>query len=137
MGVFILTTDFKDSAKQCREYAEERSHWYEPGPGVTPPGHRSRHVLESGTIRSVFSWTKEGDRLYRHLSVTTTGEGRYPAPIVIWTLAHLLGFTGVMEQEDGFVHKPGEDWQFALHQLEDSVVVAQEIFGETVVKDPN
>jgi len=133
MGLFILSTEIKESIQSCQEYAENPINWYHPDePNSTPPGMLHRHTLQSGTIKSVFSWTEQKGEIYRHLSVSTNGRGKYPIPTVVWTLAHLFGFTGGgAPDEKGLVAEPGEDWVFMPNAMEGCVIVIQRVILET------
>jgi hypothetical protein len=76
-------------------FASREENLYKPNLGVPPPGDTPRHVLETGNVRCVFSITKLGGHLYRHLSVSMFGEtGFLPLPIVK-EIAYKFGFEGV------------------------------------------
>lgn len=133
MGYFLITPELKEDLRRCREYAEASDHWYRPAPGAVPPGDIPAHVLESGTVRAVFSWTISDGAVYRQLSVSTAAPNKYPLPVVVFTLADRLGFTGGVKDADGFVHQPYlrnlgtpfSNWVLHVNQTEGCIVVAQ------------
>ena len=129
MSYFILSPDVIESIESCRLYAEQPQHWYQVDFDERVPGEDPRHVLLSGTTKMVFSWTtkSEGDTtiVCRHLSVGVTKEGRYPPPVVVWTLASYFGFTGAQRNERGFVTEPAPDWRAMPNPEQNCVVVIQ------------
>lgn len=127
MSYFLITPELKDDLRRCREYAEAPDHWYRPGPDAVPPGDIPEHVFNSGTVRAVFSWTLIKEKTYRHLSVSTGAPGRYPLPVVVFTLADMFGFTGGTRTEDGVVKTPAQGWGMQADQQYECIVVVQEV----------
>lgn len=128
---FFLTDAVLARAKEVVAFAEKQANWYYPGiPGRTVPGDIPDHILESGTTRAVFSWTKHPeheDIILRHMSVSVKRKGRYPRPLVVWTIAHLFGFTGAEPNDVGVVIKPAPTWKMASDETEHTVVVQESI----------
>lgn len=82
-----------------------------------------------GTVKIVFSWTKHQGRLFRHLSVSTGSEGKFPDPRIVWTIAHHCGFTGGTPDGQEFVFEKADTWKCAPQDGGIIVVVED-------VKDP-
>lgn len=120
---------------RVRAFAESSGHWYRPGSGAPAPGHDDSHVVMAGTNRAVFSWTvvPEGTRghqtglVLRHLSVSVEGEGRYPLPLAVWTLAHHFGFTGASPDSTCLVWQQPSHWVFAPDEKEQCITVQEPI----------
>ncbi len=127
MGVFIINPDIKQSFERLREYAEDEAHWYHPGPGAPIPGDNPKHVVKTGTITTVFTWTKQEDTVYRHATISTEGQDKYPDPRIAWTVAHFCGFTGGVLDEQGFVQQAAENWAFSPNPEEGCVVLVEEV----------
>ena len=130
-STFRLTPAVVARAKEIVAFAEMQKNWYYPGvPGQALPGDNPEHVLKSGTTRAVFSWTRHPeheDVILRHMSVSVQRKGRYPRPIVVWTIAHLFGFTGAEPNDVGVVIKPAPTWQMASDETKHTVVVQESI----------
>ncbi len=126
MASVMLLDDAKARAQEVAALAEKPENWYIVGESTWVPGDRPEYVLLSGSIRAVFSWTKfpSGD-LRRHMSVSVRGP-HYPNPIVVWSLAHYFGFTGVAMDELGVGRTHG-NWAVAVDEKEHCIVVQEEI----------
>jgi hypothetical protein len=126
MQFFMLTPEIKKRIEEIRAYSENEANWYVPGK-TQVPGDKPGHVLNSGNIRSVFSWTKmEATKtVHRHLSVSVP-KG-WPQPLIVWTIAYHFGFSGVRPDDDGVVRKPNPQW--GISQDPDHRVIA---LGEVV-----
>jgi len=127
MAVVLLNPKVKEWAKKIVAHAEQSDNWYRPGSGSLP-GDDPAHVLHTGTVRAVFSWTSDPktDRVYRHLSASVVGKVAFPAPEVVWTLARLFGFTGG-ELEGEAVTKPDDSWRAGINEAEKTIVLVQEV----------
>jgi hypothetical protein len=121
-SIFIMGPQLIETARRVREYAEKPEHWYRPEIHP-PPGDNQAYVVVAGTIRAVFSWTRAPDRLLRHMTIST--QQNYPQPVIVWTMAHHLGFTGVVPDQNDLVWTPGPDWLFQRDQGEKCVIVQQ------------
>ncbi len=111
-------------ARRIREHAEKPESYYWPGPGVRAPGDDPRFVFRSGNYTFVFSLTVTSNGMLRHLSVSTSKSGMIPQPVVVWTAAHLLGFTGATSKAPtGAVTSPADDW--LVHENAMGLVVQQ------------
>jgi hypothetical protein len=132
VSTFLLTGEITARAKEIAEFASKPVNWYRVGDPLIP-GNVAAHVLVSGTTRAVFSWTVHPDHeglVLRHLSVSVRREGALPLPEVVFTLAHLFGFTGANPQsEAGIVTKPAPTWQMAVNEDENTIVVQEAIKG--------
>jgi len=128
MTVFLLTPEVRERAREVAAFARAEANWYRPG-DCRLPGDIPGHVLVSGSVRAVFSWTVAPHErgLFRHLSVSVRREGRYPLPQVVWTLAHLLGFTGASPGEGGLVEDPAAAWAFDVNEEESTAVVVERV----------
>lgn len=125
MGLFFLSNDFRDSVESCREYAERPEHWHHLDvPDAPNPKHDSRHTLQSGDIVCTYSWICRAGQKSRHLLVSSKKAPEKIPPAIVWTVAHLFGFTGGgPENEQGFVHEPGANWEYG--PAGDTIVINQ------------
>ena len=94
-----------------------REHLYRPGPGAPVPGDDPRHeALFLLGFRCVFSFTEfPGEGIFRHLSVSVSGED-LPSGPAVELLGQLFGFTDTLSS-----------WILAIHGDPRCVVVAQPI----------
>lgn len=126
----MLGPDAESEARRVREFAEKTENWYRPGPGAKVPGEDPRHVLTPGTYRAVFSWTvDQAGRPHRHLSVSVGRPGKAPIPMVVFTIAHWLGFTGTEPDEDGIVQTFGDHWVMWMDPVENTACVSELVEG--------
>lgn len=129
MGVLVLDDATKSVAERVRQHAEKRENWYVPG-STAVPGDDPLHVFMAGTYRVVFSWTVGGDgRVFRHLSISAgpPSLGKAPSPIVVFTIAHWLGFTGVEPDDHGAVQTFGDLWQMSVDRQHNAAIVAEAV----------
>jgi len=127
MGILILT-EAKVRAEEIVAYASQTENWYRMEVSTFVPGDRKEYVLRSGDHRAVFSWTMAPTgEVRRHMSVSVPRKGKYPQPIVVWTLAHYFGFTGAELGDGDVVHEPADGWVFAQDEDEGCIVVQQEV----------
>lgn len=136
-GVFPLVLDdaFRAEVMRVVEYASRPEHYYVPAKSPFPPGDMPEYTMRAGDYRIVYSVTvaKEGGT-YRHMTVSLQREGaEYPAPISLFTIAHMFGFTGA-DVKNGFVTEPGK-WMLHINKEDRCIVVAEPI-GETGRKLP-
>jgi hypothetical protein len=126
-NVFFWTPQILEAVLELRAHAEKPENWYRPNNGAVAPGNNQRFVVWAGTTRAVFTWTVAPFGVLRHLSVSVRGEGRYPMPMVVYTLAHHFGFTGATVDEGGFAEQPGP-WQEAIDKdVDERCHVVQEL----------
>jgi len=121
-----LTTvgELQVEARRIREHAEKPENYYWPRPGVRAPGDDPRYVFRSGNYTFVFSLTVTSSAILRHLVVSTSKAGMTPQPVIVWTAADLLGFTGATSKAPtGAVTAPAEDW--LVHESATGLVVQQ------------
>lgn len=125
----LVDDQFRAECRRLREFAEDPKNWYLFEESDWVPGNRPEYVLESDYgYRAVFTITHApGFRPepFRHLSVSVPTEGKMPHHIVVFTLAHWLGFTGASVEDDVAV-RPGK-WGLGIDDNEGCVVV-QEIY---------
>jgi hypothetical protein len=124
-----ITPEVKEAAERIAEYAAHEDHWYTPHADLQPPGNNPEHVLRAGNVRAVFSWTRDpysGD-VVRHLTVSV--EGRWPQPVVVWTLANMFGFTGAEADETGVVMDKADTWQVGVNDDEQCIAVIEKVEG--------
>ncbi len=112
-------------AREIVKFASQPENWYRVGETKVVPGDRSEYVLRSGTVRAVFTWTyvPKADVLFRHMTVSTNG-GRAPHPAIVWTLAHMFGFTGATLVQ-GVVETPAATWVADVDPKEKCIVVQE------------
>jgi len=133
--------DFSDGVRaqlaELKATAEQTRHWYVEGQSACPPGDLPRHCVKLSQMMCVFSITvmnsPSGHQTYRHasFSLPIAGEGKTPNPIAIFTVAHMLGFTGgevCPSVDDAFevVLSPAKNWQIGV---KDGVVTLAEALG--------
>jgi len=127
MGILDLGPQSRADLERLRAFAMAPGNWYRPH--VSPvPGDNPAFRVQSGTMRIVFTWTVDPNRgqILRHLSVSTMGRGKLPNPVVAYTVAHLLGFTGaqlsnVSTRDSQVAVGPGADWQIVQSDPEASI----------------
>jgi hypothetical protein len=115
MGILFLGEEVEQRIFDIVAHASNPLHWYRPGKSDWVPGDKPEYVLLSGDTKAVFSWT-ETTEVFRHLSVSVKTPGKYPDPIVVWTLAHKFGFQGVTPDPQGIVHSPSSTWSCGTNQ---------------------
>ncbi len=123
--MLLIDEEAKSKIKAVRDFAENPRNYYIVGKGgfstQRPPGDDPRHVckLVDG-FRCVFSMTVADETLWRHFSISVTGD-KYPNAIAAFTVAELFGFTGW----DGKSEKPGPDWAVKVSEEEHCIVIAE------------
>ena len=122
-----LTDELKAACTKLREFAEKPENWYVVGKTTIIPGDRDEYMIQTSFgYRVVFTITHAPEHKpepFRHISVSVPS-GAYPNPIVVWTFAHLLGFTGATMEEDVAI-EPGPTWGIAIDKDENCIVVQQ------------
>ena len=109
MQLVLFTPEVQRRIGELAAFASEGPNWYVMDESHFIPGDDPRYVAEVGTVRVVFTWTKVPDgRVMRHMSISN--HSAYPSPVVVWTFAHMLGFTGAIPDRTGLVTDPGEKW---------------------------
>lgn len=130
MSVLLMGPELREAVARVRAHAEHRGNWYEPCVGSVVPGDTPVHTVRSGTIKAVFTWTLTQDtRILRHLSVSTAtgGAETYPAPLAVFTIAHLFGFTGAQADDNGLVHSSPKHWTVGGVRAEQCIMVLEEL----------
>jgi hypothetical protein len=119
--LFIREAD-RQQAARIVSYA--RDHEYLVAGDVLVPGADSRHVLHLAVgYRVVFSFTRHRGQLYRHLSISVSGDDtRFPGPAAVVEIATLFGF---QRQPPLDAYGLPAGWSIALHQAEGAVVVLE------------
>ncbi len=124
-----LDSDFKAECARLREFAEKPENWYAIGRTTVVPGDQPGYSFMSEFgFRVVFTITDAPDhipQLFRHLSISVPSKD-YPNPVVVYTIAHHLGFTGAIVKDD-IATEPGR-WGMAIDDKEHCIVV-QEPYG--------
>ena len=116
--------ELETAARRVREHAEKPESYYWPGTGARAPSDDPRFVFHSGPNTFVFSLTVTSTGIVRQLVVSTRKAGMLPQPVVVWTAAHLLGFTGAAPNgPSGVVTAPAEEW--LVHEEAGGLVVSQ------------
>jgi hypothetical protein len=122
---FDMGPAFQAEIRRVREHAEKPENLYRPGSSVPPPGDDPRFCFTSGTYRVVYSLTQAPTLVIRHMSISTLRKGSYPQPLVVWTTAHHLGFTGATVDQHGVVSEPAPEWGFYTDESWPCLVVQQ------------
>lgn len=130
MRSLVIDDDLRVRCADVRAFAERSENWYRYGQVDWIPGDRPEYVVRTlGGYRAVFTITYAPEQRpvpFRHLTVSVEGPS-YPNPIVVWTIAKMLGFSGA-EADDDVVATPGP-WGVALDDAEHCVVVQQPVEG--------
>lgn len=128
MSMLVIDDALKAACDRVREHAHRIENWYRIPGSDWIPGDRPEHVIMTPTGQKiVFSVTfapAHGPRPFRFLSVSTVS-GRPPHPVLVWTIADLLGFTGA-EREGDAVVGPGR-WACGVNEDEQCVIVQEPI----------
>jgi hypothetical protein len=132
LASFIQLDFAKERAEQIRTFAENPDNWYRAfQSSAKVPGLHDEYVLESGTIRAVFSWTlvPDGD-IFRQMTVSSKNPGKWAQPLIVWTLAHYFGFTGATTNEHDLVEEAASSWQVQMVEEESCVMVVEKVEEE-------
>lgn len=132
---YEFSPEIRAEIAQLRTTAEQARNWYIVGKSPCPPGDLPDHVVQLSQMKCVFSITvmesPAGHQTYRHASFSLSVEvenEKTPSPIAIFTVAHMLGFSGgelspCSDSEFEVVMGPGEHWQVGV---KDGVVILAE-----------
>lgn len=131
MSVLVIDEETTALVRRVIEYAQApRNHYvimeggrsYQKAPGENP-----NHVVQLHSYRCVFSisHTKADGKTWRHLSISVRERGKFPAPIVAFTIAGMFGFTGW----DGQSEKPPRDWAGEANKEDNCILLFQEFKG--------
>jgi hypothetical protein len=94
MNIRPLIIDAAARAKTAAVVAWAMDHHLDSRNPTFIPGNDPHFTALLGSYRTVFTFTRDGEALFRHLSVSVPMPGRYPNPIAVWMIADLYGFTG-------------------------------------------
>lgn len=146
MNFFLWSKGVERAVKDVRAHAESPENWYRPGL-TPPPGESPLYQVHAGTVRVVFSWTvmppssnpqhPPAGSLLRHMTVSVHGEGRYPRPEVIWTLAHHFGFTGATPDESGLCRQIAPGWVLDKDETDKCIILQEIVEGVMDVPPPS
>lgn len=123
----LILNDAQERAKEIALFAAKPENWYRIGESTFIPGDRPEYVLTSGTTRAVFTWTRitETD-VRRHMSISVMSRN-YPNPVLVWTLAHMFGFTGSKPDASGVIQEPSKTWAIGIDDDEHCIVVQEKV----------
>jgi hypothetical protein len=101
------------------------SHWYVPSQSKVVPGDDPGHVVRLNSYRCVFSFTLDqgSGKVYRHLSISVKGKGKYPHPFAAFSIADLFGFSGWDAKS---VEAKPKDWLLNVNKKEHCIILVQE-----------
>ena len=126
MRPFLIDDAFKADCERLREFAENPKNWYLFGEVDWTPGDRPEYTIETSFgYKAVFTITHAPDfkpEPFRHLTISVAARD-LPNPVVVWTVAHYLGFTGA-EVVDDIVSERGP-WGVGIDNDEGCIVVQQ------------
>ncbi len=118
----VLYIGPEEEARASAIIAYAKAHPYYPKDSV-PPGFEPRHVLEwASGYKAVFSFTRTGLWLWRHLSVSVPGP-KSPHPEAVKKIAFLFGFTQEPLGPGGFPIS----WGIMPNQAEQCIVVVEKM----------
>ncbi len=128
--VFLDSPDVRHRIEEIKKHANKPENFYIPSSSTWLPGAVPDYVLESGTIRVVFSITKvengEGkdkrERLARH--ITISNQTKYPAPPIVWSICDMFGFTHRYKPGD-IILEPDESWMIGIIETDKCIGVMQ------------
>lgn len=131
MRPLALDKEFEAQCKKLQKFAEDKANWYVLGEDMEPPfipGDKPEYVIETEfSYRVVLTITHVPSKKpepFRHLTISVPG-GAYPHPFAVFTVAHLLGFTGT-KMIDGAVTNPGP-WAMT-HDPDEGCIIVQQDF---------
>jgi len=113
MQIFPFGADIQARAKELSDFASRSENWYRWPEVDWIPGDRPEYIMMAGTLRVVFSWTATRDGVFRHMTISNITN--YPQPFAVWTMAHMLGFTGATPNAEGLVEGHPESWQISMN----------------------
>lgn len=112
MRLLQINDENKAKAQKLHDYAKQPGHWFWIPEDLHQgfiPGEHDEYVVHIDTYRCVFTYTRQEDKLLRHLTVSVPTEGKLPNPLVAFTIATWFGYTGA-RVEEGVARQPGRDW---------------------------
>jgi len=122
----VIDDALKAECARLRIFAEDPKNWYVIGETKFVPGDRPEYVIRTAFgFRVVFTIThalEHRPEPIRHMTISVSGKN-YPNPMVVFTLAHYLGFTGASVVND-VVPEPGP-WAMAIDDGEHCIIVQQ------------
>lgn len=119
----IIDDELRATCRRLRECAEDPARRYRPGQGRLPGTMTEHCAVLFGGWKVFFTITEApGHPPFRHLTVSVPGTN-LPNPMMVWTLATLLGFTGA-QLNDGWVVGPGP-WAMGVDEAERCLIVQQ------------
>lgn len=130
-----LVIDDAAVAKAAALTAHAEAHPYRPEtPGARVPADDPAHVAVFDSFRVVFSITEMQGVRVRQLSISLVNRrrGMYPDPIMAFTIADLLGFTG-WNGAEGYLNNMPPDWRCRPIPADNCVSIIQPI-GSTIPK---
>lgn len=110
-------------AKAMKVIAHANAHPFDPGVDAWVPGDIPDFAEMFDAYRVVFTFSRVGNQLWRHMSVSAPG-GLYPSLMAIFTLAELFGFTGWNQEA---IKQMPEDWLAIVFDDPPHVVLIQEM----------
>lgn len=124
----LLLDRLEERAARIRRFAEDPANHYTPTKTTWHRGDRPELRLENTTLTAVFTITIDPHtgEVYRQLTVSSPDPVRYPHPVLVFTVAHALGFSGVTPNEDGVVHDAAPHWKAGMHPTEPGVITVLE-----------
>lgn len=128
MSIFPMDPETIARVKARAELAARPENWYRPfDPDYKVPGEQPGGQLVVGMYTVVFTWSvaRDDGKVFRHMSVRAPRG--YPSPMVVYTLASWLGYTGAVADVHGVVHGPAEGWTVVVNAEERTIVVGEAI----------
>lgn len=119
LHALILDDSVRANIRAVVDHASQPANVYDiTGNPSFVPGDDPRFVVNTGTVRAVFTLTRlrtedGGIDTVRHLSVSVVPpRDAYPSLITVYTLAHEFGFTGAtpVKGTTDLYDSPGPDW---------------------------
>ena len=123
MSVLPINEEMQAQIRKVIEHASAPdNHYYPERSGTRAPGTKPEHVAMLHQYRCVFSVTRAERKTYRHLSISVGVKGKFPHPIVAFTIARMFGFTGW----NGTDEKPPRHWGGFADKQRNCIVLIEE-----------
>ena len=132
MRALIVGPDEKAAITKLVAFAEQPEHWYFPGSDFIPGNNPDYVVSVPQGFRCVFTFTKKGGTVFRHLTISVPG-ARYPTPEASIMLALEFGFTSRFKVSsnamtyDLMAKMEHDGWLFSADPDEHCVVLLQPV----------
>jgi hypothetical protein len=128
MRALIIGPDQKAAIAKVVAHAMEPDHFYHAASGQIPGDDPNFVAHVPVGFRCVFTLTKHGGKLFRHLTVSVPDKDRFPSPEAMIALAREFGFTTSDDSFDLTARLERDRWLISEgHEGENCMVAVQPI----------